>query len=74
MFGENGLIALGRDCYHRVHLSSANLLTSLVEVNQASISLVVIDRDCFHRVHFSSTNLLTSEKRNQLKSEWFLID
>ena len=39
VFGENGLIALGRDCYHRVHLSS--------------------------------TNLLTSEKRNQLKSEWF---
>ena len=28
----------------------------------------------FHRVHLSSTNLLTSEKRNQLKSEWCLID
>ena len=39
VFGENGLIALGRDWFHRVYLSP--------------------------------TNLLTSEKRDQLKSEWF---
>ena len=28
VFGENGLIALGRDCFHRMHLSPTNLLTS----------------------------------------------